>query len=217
MSCCLCALELWVDLWDNIRFTYQVQLSLSLPAYVLEFTVSPLLGLPDPPITFDWAQFRLGVWGQRAPGGLGARSHGWARRSLCGAQVACYPEGPYAAVHPRFQRLTHQLGFTLGLLHGGVLGRQLQHGAQLLEALLQVQVTWRTCMEPAVLICSGHLDLHTKRNWKGKLAFKRSNQTVNFKPSDRDKSIDIIFLISNNPMQTYCLCIQSLLVYHSLL
>ncbi len=122
----------------------RVQLRLSLSVYVPQSTVSPLLGLPDPPVAFDWAQLRLGVRGQRAPGGLGARSHGWARGSLCGAQVACNPEGPYAAVHPRLKGLTHQLGFTLGLLHGRLLGRQLQHGAQLLEALLQVQVTWRT-------------------------------------------------------------------------
>lgn len=130
----------------------QVQLFLCLPACVFEPTVSPLQGLPDPPITFDWAQFRFGVRGQRAPGCLGARSHGWARGSLSGAHVACNPEGPYAAVHPCFKRLTHQLGFTLGLLHGGLLGRQLQHRAQLLEALLQVQVTRRACMEPAVLL-----------------------------------------------------------------
>lgn len=141
----------------------QVQLFLCLPARVFKPTVFPLQGLPDPPVTFDWAQFRFGVRGQRAPGCLGAKSHSWARGSLCGAHVACNPEGPYAAVHPRFKGLTHQLGFTLGLLHGRLLERQLQHGAQLLEALLQVQVTRRACVEPAVLLWSGDLDLHTKK------------------------------------------------------
>lgn len=42
-------------------FPVQVQLPLSLPVYVLQSTVSPLFGLPDPPIAFDWDQFRLGV------------------------------------------------------------------------------------------------------------------------------------------------------------
>lgn len=129
---------------------------LSLPVYVVKSTVSPLLGLPDPPITFDWAQFRLGVWGQGAPGGFGARSQCWAGGSLCGAQVAHNPEGPHVAVHPSFEGLTHKLGVALSLLHGGLLGRQPQHGAQLLETLLQVLVPWRTCMEPAVLFWSGH-------------------------------------------------------------
>lgn len=142
----------------------RAKLPFTLPVYVLKSTVSPLFGLPDPPIAFDWGQFRLGVWGQRAPGGLGARSHGWARGSLCGAHVACNPEGPYAAVHPLIKGLTHQLGFTLGLLHGRLLGRQLQHRVQLLEVLLQVKITWRTCMEPAVLFWSGYSDLQPKRN-----------------------------------------------------
>lgn len=184
-----------------------------------KFTVSPLLGLPDPPITLDWAQFRLGVWWQRAPGGLGARSHSWARWSLCDTHVACYPEVPYAAVHPCFQRLTHQLGFPLGLLHGGLLGRQLQYGAQLLEALLQVQVTRRTCMEPAVLFCSRHSELHTKRNLEGKRAFERANQTFQIICHIFNiKSSVTVIINSNNPMQTYCMCIQSLIrVYPSLL
>lgn len=88
MSFCLCALELW----DNIRFT-QVLLELSsagpaLPqssCICIKCRVSPLWGLPDPPVTFERAQFRLGVRGQRAPGSLGAKSHSWARGSPCGA------------------------------------------------------------------------------------------------------------------------------------
>lgn len=164
-------LELRVDFWDSIEFT-QVLLEFSsigpaLPQFAcICVKVSPLSGLPNPPINFYWAQFGLGVWGKRTPGCLATKSHSWARRGLCGTNFTRYPEGPYTAVHPRFQRLTHQLGFPLGLLHGGLLGRQLQHGAQLLEVLLQVQVTGRTCVEPAILPCSGHLDLHKERKLK---------------------------------------------------
>ncbi|TNN83396.1 hypothetical protein EYF80_006377 [Liparis tanakae] len=103
----------------------------------LKATASPPSGLPDPPVAFDGAQFRLGVGGQRAPGGPGARPRGGARGRRRGAQPARGPEGPDAAVHPRLEGPTHQLGFTPRLLQGRLLGGQLQHGAQLLEALLQ--------------------------------------------------------------------------------
>lgn len=114
---------------------------------------SPLLGLPDTSVTFDRAQFRLGVWGQGAPGGFRAKYQSWAGGRLCGAHVACDPERPNAAVHPLLQRLVHQLGFAARLLHGRLLRRQLQHGAELLHALLQVQVAWRARVEPTVLYC----------------------------------------------------------------
>lgn len=109
--------------------------------------------LPYTSIVFDWAQFRLGVWRQGAPRGLRAKSQNWAGGSLRGTHVACDPEHPNAAVHPVLQRLTHQLGFTVSLLHGGFLRRELQHVAELLHALLKVQVTWRACMEPTVFYC----------------------------------------------------------------
>lgn len=116
------------------------------------FCPSPsLLGLPDTSIAFDRAQFRLGVWGQGAPGGLGAKTQSWAGGSLRGAHVPCDPEHPHAAVHPLLERLAQQLGVTVRLLHGGLLRGQLQHGAELLHALLQVQVTWGACVEPTVL------------------------------------------------------------------
>lgn len=125
----------------------QLQLTLSLPIYVFKSTVSPLLGLPDPSVAFDWAQFGLGVWGQGAPGSFGAKSQCGAGRSMFGAQVARNPEGPYTAVHPRFKGLTHELGVMLRLLHGRVLGRELEDTTELLETLLQVQVPWRSSVD----------------------------------------------------------------------
>lgn len=139
--------------WSSL---VQVQLAVSLPVYVLKSTVSPLLGLPDPSIAFDWAQFRFGVWGQGAPGRFGAKSHCRAEGSLFGAQVIRNPESPYTHVHPRFKGMTHELGVMLGLLHGRVLGRELQDATELLETLLQIQVSWRSCVDRLGLICSGH-------------------------------------------------------------
>lgn len=158
MSCCLCSRELshpsrLYHTGSSGALQQRSSSLLSLPAYVLKLSVTSLSRLPDPPIAFYWPQFRLRVWGQRAPGRLGAEFCCGAGGSLCGAHIVCYPEGPYAAVHPLLQRLTHQPGFTLGFLHGGLVRRQLQHRAQLLIALLQVQVTWRTCVEPAVHLC----------------------------------------------------------------
>lgn len=115
----------------------------------------PAGGLPYTSIIFDWAQFRLGVWSQGAPRGLRAKFQNWAGGCLRGTHVACDPERPNAAVHPVLQRLTHQLGLTASLLHGGFLRRELQHVAELLHALLQVQIAWRACMEPIVLYCGG--------------------------------------------------------------
>lgn len=111
----------------------------------------PLKRLPDPPITFDWTQFRFGVWGQRAPGGFRAKLQRWAGGSLCPTHFTHCPKSPHTAVHPLLKGLTHKLGIVVGLLHGRVLRRKLQHGAQLLEILLQVHVSWRTSMQPAVL------------------------------------------------------------------
>ena len=120
-----------------------VHLSCSPPMYVFKSTVSILLGLPDSTITFDWAQFRFRVGGQGAPAGLGARTQGWAGGLLSSTKVVYNPEGPHAAVHPCFQRLAHQLSVALGRLHGGLLGRKVQHRVQLLKVMIQVKVSWR--------------------------------------------------------------------------
>lgn len=120
-----------------------VQLSRSLPVRVLKSTVSVLLRLPDSPVTFDLAQFRLRVWGQGAPRGLRARSQGWAGGLLCGTKVVYNPKGPHRAIHPCFKGLAHQLSVALGRLHGRLLGGKLQHGVQLLKVVIQVNVSRR--------------------------------------------------------------------------
>lgn len=132
MPCCPCAQELshpsrLYHTGSSGALQQRSSSLLSLPAYELKLSVTSLSRLPDPPIAFYWPQFRLGVWGQRAPGRLGAEFCCRAGGSLCGAHIVCYPEGPYATVHPILQRLSHQLGLTLGFLHGGLLRRQLQH------------------------------------------------------------------------------------------
>lgn len=118
-------------------------------------SLRPLLGLPDASVAFDRAQFGLGVRGQGAPGGLRAQPQGRAGGRPRGAHVARDPEGPDAAVHPLLQRATQQLGSTASLQHGGLLRRQLQHGAELLHALLQVHVSRWASVEPNVLCCEG--------------------------------------------------------------
>lgn len=128
------------------------------PVFEFQSTVSPLRALPDPPVTFHRAQFRLGVRRHGAPGGFGAESHRGAGGSLWGAETARDPEVFDAAVHPGLEGPPHQLGSALRLLGRRLSGGQLQHGAQLLEALVQVQVAWGACVEPAVLFWRGFED-----------------------------------------------------------
>lgn len=100
----LCSCAPQVSHRFSLSSAVQVQLPLSPPVCV---SPQSLMLLPDPPVTFNRAQFRLWVRGQRAPGCFDAGSHSRAGRSLSGAQVPCDPEVSHTGVHPRLQVLTH--------------------------------------------------------------------------------------------------------------
>lgn len=110
-----------------------------------------LARLPNATVFFDWPQFWFGVRGQGTPRGLGAESYGGTGGGLLRANVSHDPESPDRAVHPGLQLLPHQGGLLLRLLQGGLTGRQLQYVGELLEALLQIHVTWWTCVYPTMV------------------------------------------------------------------
>lgn len=215
---CLCALEHCITLWDSIWVSWsspvQVQLSLCLPAYVLEVYSASSLGA-------TWSAHHF--WpGPVQTWGLGTES---SRRSWCKVpqlgkmrsawRTRCLlPRRPLRYCPPMLPEADPPAGLSAGPPAWRTPGaaaavRSSAAGSSAPGTGYQEDLRGASCplLQRTDKIC-------TQRTWERKCAFKRDDHAfkmichvLNVKSSFR------VIIYSNNPMQTYCLCVQTLWVF----